>query len=226
MKLIYVDAGRSGILVPFAEIAPIGGVYIPEITQAISDRYAFSQPPNFSPELVEKNGLVFGMGKLSTTGKAKESVSIRTLSLYRDGIIADCFSTEDAASVTDDLLSWMADKFSFRRFSPAPDHIHVVSNVVVEFEVSAAKAFDRFDGLFKLASELFQTRYGLEREVSMSRFAFDIDPTTVGGPIANAPMFIIERQINQPFTSNRFWCQAPIHTQDHIRLLEQFEALL
>ncbi len=224
MKLLYVDAGRSGVLLPLVEIAPIGGVYLPEISRAIIERYSFTQPPNFTPDVVEKNGFVFGMGKLSVDEVGSQAIN--KLILTRDGVLAECFSTEAAKLVIDDLLPWLVEEFGFRKSVPAPDHLYVASNLVVKFERSLAKLFGGLDAVLKMASSLLQARYGFEKPVTVSRLSVEVDPTTVAGPASSATAFAIERQLNYPFSDNRFWCQAPIHTQDHIRFLEDIERLL
>jgi hypothetical protein len=223
MKLINVDAGRAGTLVPFNEIAPIGGVYMPEVVAAIIQRYMFVQTPDFSPESMGKNGLIFKMGKVPDR---EPTYPVWTLTIYRDGILVDSADTQESQQVINGLLSWLTENFAFRRFATTPERFQTSSILVVELEGNTGTAFHKFESLFKSASKLIQNQFGIEREVSMTRFAFDIDPTTVKEPLAAMPMFTIERQINQPVASNRFWSQAPVHTQDHIRLLEEFEKLL
>jgi hypothetical protein len=223
MEVINVETGKAGILIKFAEIAPLGGVYVPELSNEIMKRYEFVQPPDYSPGVTQKDGIMFQMGRFKETD---EPCIIRSLNIYVDGILADCASTEDALSVVTDVISWSVDRFGFRKPSVERDRVVLRSNLVVEFEGSTARAFDKFDGLFKMAANLFREQYNIERTVTMSRFGFDIDRTTITTPISSAPMFSIERQLNQPFSSGRFWCQAPVHTKDHVRLLNEFEALM
>jgi hypothetical protein len=38
--------------------------------------------------------------------------------------------------------------------------------------------------------------------------------------------FLLERKLNAPFSENRYYSKAPLHTDEHVRLLEDFEGLL
>jgi hypothetical protein len=221
MKLLSVVGGRAGIYVTFSDIAPISGLYLPDVAAAISERYAFTQLPKYDPDSLEKLGLAFGMGKFSNGG---QDHNIRTLNLYRDGILADCYSTEEAVLMLEDLLKWAAEKFEIRISTIPEGRLHLVSVVIAEFAESVANVFSKFNGVLRLASQMYQATYGVERPVSVATVRFDVDPLTVTGTLPQIPGFVIERELNQPFLSNRFWCQAPVSTQDHIRLLEAFES--
>lgn len=223
MKLLSVVGGRVGIYVPLSDIAPLSGLYLPDVAGAITERYAFAQTPKFDPDSLAKLGVAFGMGKFSASGEER---NIRTLNLYNDGIIADCYSTEEAVLFVQDLLKWAGEKFELR-ISAMPDGrpLHLVSALVVEFPESVATAFSKFAAVLELARQTFHATYGVERDVAVTTFNFNIDPSTVSGPVAQSPGFAIERELNQPYSLNRFWSQAPVHTQDHIRILERFESL-
>jgi hypothetical protein len=37
--------------------------------------------------------------------------------------------------------------------------------------------------------------------------------------------FLIERRVGSPYEANRYFCSAPMHTNDHTRVLEEIEAV-
>ena len=222
MKVLNIIDGTAGAVLKLAEVVPLEGLYLPDVIRAVVEKYAFVQTPSFVQETISEKGLPFGMGKFLTGDK---EANIMSLTLYNDAILANCYSTELAQSLLRDLLSWAGETFGLRICILPEDRVRLASRLMAAFEPSALRNFDAFNETFQLAAQMYRQTYGMEREIAMSRFQFDIDRSTLSPSYSYLPAFIIERDIEQPFSSNRFWCQAPLHTRDHIRLLETLEGL-
>jgi hypothetical protein len=221
MNLISISEGKCGVLIRFSDIAPLSGLYLPDLTNAIVHRYAFTSSPDFSPVVLEKKGVEFLRGKFCDSNGVEHN--IQSLNLYNDGVVASCFSTEAAALLIDDLFSWASESFDFRIPEQAFNKLYLLSTIIVQFEAEIVSAFSKLDSLLKGAAQALVATYDLDMPLSVSSLSFDFDHSAVGGVLASLSPFVIERQINEPHSSNRFFCQAPIHTQEHIRLLKSFE---
>jgi hypothetical protein len=80
-----------------------------------------------------------------------------------------------------------------------------------------------FDVLSKQIGKAIEATYGKAYPVEVSTVGFNYDRTSILEEMKQLSEFIIERQVDKTFSSNRFYCSAPLSTRDHIALLEQLE---
>jgi len=215
--------GRVGVVVPLAEVLPLSGAYLPDLARIIAERYSFASSPDFSRPLTElrESGIAFQFGKFK---EGTTEHNITKLTALADAIVVDSYSTKVAKLFLDDLFYWGSKSGNLR--APHRDvRYFYLSQVVVEFEKAISKMFRDFEALVESLSTTFHKTYKADHLFNISSISFDRDRTrTPDNSLNILSSFTVERQINQPYASNRFFCTAPLHTEDHIRLLEEMEA--
>ncbi len=213
MNLISKDVGRATQLFVSDEIQPTKGMYLPELIRMVTERYGFAESP--SVETTMKQGAIFKQGRFIVGGK---KFNIPDMGVFNDGVIVSTFDTKDSEYILDDALMWLKETFGIRD----PQTIiprTFFSQFVVELESSVEDALRIFDKVRKLFHQSMQDTYkGIEiPAVGLSSIGFGIDSKNIPG--IREPIFSLERRVGRPYTENRYFCSAPLKTEDHLELL-------
>jgi hypothetical protein len=217
--VLNVVAARSTWLFDLADLNPKGKSIFPDIIDWLKDTYHFNKAPKSAADIDENKGLPFKEGEF----QAREEVFVAVeLTLFNDGLVAN------SSSSTDDT-----DKFLE----------HVIASAVTEFSLTFDPSMIRRRlYLSELNVRLDQPLGNLnpklahfvEKLSSMCKSVI-VSPFEVGGlslwtdvtnAVYKAPAFSIERRLNAPFSENRFYSKAPLRTDDHIAMLQEFEDIL
>ncbi|WP_193370078.1 hypothetical protein [Pelagibius marinus] len=223
MRLINAENGRVLSLFSQDDIQPQMGYHLPDIVEGIVARYLFASFPEdkrLSGDSQE-GPLRFKTGRFV---HSNTPIYIHLMDVYRDGVVVEATSTDYAEIVADDLLSWAEEQFGFR-FSEASMRRVYTSSVVVEFDLDvnySLAAFEQVSAAYTAAMRRFRA---IDETVNVTKIQLGVDPTRLTSRQLGAD-FIIERRVNCPHDSNRFFCDAPLPTLDHVELLKTFEALL
>jgi hypothetical protein len=216
MKLITIEGGRVLDLVPTEEFRSRRGVYLPEFVQAIVSRYGFIAGPNNLADAI-KNGAKFETGKFIVDG---ETVAIKELAIYNDGLIADAYDSRFADMLLDDFSQWATDTFGLQQRS-SPFRRTYTSALVCIFDKAVESGLGKLAGLTKLFSQSLREAYGWDYKYDLFRLGFNVDPKTI--PHLRSTNFLFERRGQANYAENRYYCVAPLRTDDHIQLLEKIE---
>lgn len=216
MKVITVEGGRILDLVPTEEFRSRRGLYLPEFVQEIMARYGFMAGPT---NLVEaaKAGAKFEQGKFTVDG---ETVVLKELSIYSDGLITDAYDTRFAEIAMDDFTQWATEKFGFQART-SPSHRTYTSAVICQFDKAIEPALGKLARLSELFSRALKDSYGWDYKYNLFRLGFNVDPKTI--PHLRATNFLFERRVQVEYSTERYFCVAPLRTDDHIQLLKQIE---
>lgn len=153
-----------------------------------------------------------------------EGRQIDDLSIYSDGVIAAAPAGTDITSgIVDDLFRFVEQEYDFEMTSPQ-ELRHYESALVVELPENIAS---RFTALYSLSQDLseFQRSYGLgDHNFEFARIGSFVDPTRRTGRVPLG--FNLERREGEPYSDNRWYCSAPLKTEDHLTALANFEAAL
>ena len=218
MKVIRNDAGRAHQTVVPDEIHPDGGYYLAEMIRLITDRYGFSEAPTVEDTQVK--GAVFKDGRL-VSGTRK--ISIVEFGFLGDGIYATASDTMSADFILDDMFTWAGQAIGLR--APITKLPRKYDNsAIVEFEADVSGRLDIFDGLIGLYNEMLANLYNEAVSVSFNQIGFAFDALEAN--LSLSTNFTIARRDGQLFSSNRYYCIAPLKTDMHIELLEKFESAL
>lgn len=216
MELIATDQGRVLQLFVMEEMRPPSGVYPPDLFHAIAERYGFiGQPTN----LIEAatTGAKFQRGHFQIDAK---DINIKELGIYNDGIIVDCFNTDDADAVLDELMVWIKLKFELREVITKKQRTYT-SVVVIEFDEPIDFMLQGFTKIRDIYASALRDTYGWDLEVNLLRLGISADPSTVP-PLTNT-QFFVERRIGIPYSQNRYYSGAPFRTAEHLKFLKSFE---
>jgi hypothetical protein len=220
LKIVSFDNGRATWLFPLEEFAPAAGSNSTSVISAIAARYGFTQVPMITTqESMAKNGLPFGMGHFEVNGTR---FTVTDFVVYNDGIVAVAEKTEWAEAFLEDVTSWVK-QFGFREISSGIRKLYA-STVVVDFETPLSRLLTGYEAISELITSRTVTIMPERKQMQFARLDFEIDRTTLVGQIA-LPRFALERRAAVSFAQERYFSTAPMHTTDHIAVLEEIERL-
>lgn len=220
MKLIGTELGRVVALMKPEEWRP-RTLSTAEATNQVKERYKFVVSPNLSLEEIQKGGLKFASGEFKSKGKV---APIQDLSFYADGIVVTALTTDDAEACLKDLFGWAHAVAGIADLSNVGRRVFV-SNVIVEFDKSVNKLIAQFQEYSRILNKRMQATYKSDLPMELRTLAFHYDQLALP-PWINTTYFSLERRVGHKYEENRFFCEAPFRTIDHLQALESLESLL
>jgi hypothetical protein len=217
MEVLAVRTARTIAYVTGEELNPYGKAVYPKLTEAVVEKYGFMAYPKELSDFDEEKGIVYGAGRWG-------DIAIERLTLFNNGLVVDTrSSTADSEAIIEEGLQWMADTFGlvFR-----PDMI-ARKQYLSELVVRCAKPLDGLNPKLRPFAEKLSKAVSkianqpLEFQTSNIAIGFD----TLSTKLTFSP-FRVERLIDVPFAENKFYAGAPLPTDLHIELLNEFETLL
>ena len=196
--------------------ARAGTPFLPDLLRAIAERYSFQKSPT-SYEEISSDTRLFQGGKWN-------NFQIDELGIYSDGVIAAAPSGTDVTTgIVDDLFEFITGEYGFEMTSQR-EFRHYESGIVIELPENIT---NRFKGLYALSQDLtnFQVAYDLPAyKFETARISSFVDPTVYNGKIPLG--FNLERRAGESFEENRWYCSAPLKTEDHLELVTNLEKAL
>jgi hypothetical protein len=194
--------------------------YLPDLVQLIKARYSFVSVPS-DADLVPSDppkGAEFKLGKLVVEGRV---VVFDRVTIFSDGVVVDAASsTSDADLFLDDLAEWA------RSILPQVELVgprYYLSQLEVHLDSALEEPVPVFKPVGEKVSSLLQT-YGISvprYEVASVHWHCD----QLGKNPPQPAAFFIERRANIPYNESVWFAQAPLRTEDHKTMLEEFERL-
>jgi hypothetical protein len=222
MKLIAVEIARATQVFINEEIRPLSGAYFPESVRLVTERYGFAA----SPTDPEASSAKFSTGRLIS---GTRRINISDATIFQSAVqVTTVTNTDEADYVVDDMMSWAINALAFRE----PQTIfprHYESALIVEFDREVDNLLRPFENLRAGFQRSLDSAYDLNSKVSFATFAISSDPLQLAGqllpPLSNVlkPELGLVRRANAPFSANRFFSLAPLKTEAHRLLLEEFE---
>jgi hypothetical protein len=221
MKLLHVATARTIWLFTLLDLNPRGQAFTQQTIDKISERYKFKGPPTITTalEAQKKNEpIYFAAGEFMS----KSGVSVVVdLKVYNDGFLADCrSSTRDSEMFLADLFSWLPAGLGLPKTEVPIRKTMYVSELQVESKDLLTLINPKLATLRKSLAALVPK--GTATSYEVASLAFATDPKD-GTPLIN---FKFERLINTPFAEHRYYSSAPVHTDEHLELLENLEEIL
>lgn len=213
MQLSAILQARVIAFFEVVDINPPGGFFPPELTKELVHRFDFQKYPTNFEEWKDDKGAIFASGK---AGK----VIVDNLTLFNNGIQVDTHTgTAESKRIIEETLQWATEKLGFS-YKPG-FHIRwaYVSNLTFFTDVQVLST-PPLDNLAARVSDAMAKV--VENPIAYVPIAQYVghDPLTVKYGRAS---FSINRRLEVPFSDNKYFSEAPLPTDVHIGLLEQFE---
>lgn len=199
--------------------------WAPEVLQALQAQYGFVVMPEISDVFPKEPNpdkpIVFSRGRFARNGQVK---LIDHLQIYELAAVAiTSTSTEDSDFFLDDAAEWAMKTFDVTITEITSTRMYV-SQLEVEFEKPLPDLLPVLRQTAEMINDLRLTYSASPLKYSLTGLTISYDPYEAKAP---APTnFMIDRRVGFPHDKNLFFCQAPLKTEDHIRLLEEFEQSL
>ena len=215
MKLLSIKVARAVWLFPTTDVNP-RGKYIYPLLPALIERYQFSNVPNLQEAIKKQQGIKLASGAYNL--KKKESIAV-DLGIYNDGLVGDSrSSTADSEAFLQDCINFAMKEFGLQE--PKSVTRQLVSEINFELSQPLAVLNPRLTPFLKKLSGKVSDTHDSSFELSGLSF------NGFGNGPRNPPSFKFERVENTAVSENRFWSFAPVSTDDHLALIEEFISLL
>jgi hypothetical protein len=230
MRVITSNQGIAARRADPDEIAPkTTAQSSQDMMAAIKARYSFSlSMPNVGGTAFPQP-MIFHSGKFTHDGI---SHVITQLVMEYVGDVAASDSTDVADAFLDDLYIFIDEKFEFRTRSAqySPSYLSVI---VAEFSArfegkisDLGRIAQLFNGLARNKdANIYRLEWGYEKTKPFPPNVVTLQPQSQTETVEQS-QFVLERRAGVSFNINRWYCSAPLKTNDHLRLLEQIESLL
>jgi hypothetical protein len=217
MKITAIKQARFIALFDVDELIPSGLISMSRIAPAIVKRFEFQK--NTVPEEGEGDGKSKGFEFFDGIW---EGTPVQRLAVFNDGIIIETrVSTTRSREILDASLEWAKVEFGIHAASDIMRRLRYLS--VLSFQ-SNAPILSFGSALSNMAAHMstaMASITGSERIYSGTRIDINFDRSTDKEPIAG---LTIQTLALEPFESRRYYSQAPLPTDEHVALLENFES--
>jgi hypothetical protein len=215
LKISAILLSRVLAFIDTAELRPTGGLHAPDFVEEVAKQFEFQKFPQAVEEFNIQKGMVFLTGRIGAGAISKLTIWPNIL------VIEGRSSTTECKEMLNEILHWAAMKFELTftpemitRYAFVSDLSFTSDAPLLTFDPLLSKIAERVSAslselwLDPIHYELFDLRIGH-------------DPLTRKWGIAP---FQIARLAEHRFTENKYFSEAPLPTDLHIELLEEYEA--
>lgn len=216
MQLASVILARVLGFIETADLDQRGKVFNPDFVEELVKRYKFQKFPKTMEEFDEQKGVVFEEGKIGNKVIQKFTIFNTVL------VLETRSSTDEAKNILEEMLTWGAAKFGLNYNPGGIKRFAYVSTLTFYSDVPILGAASQ--PLADLAaktsaavSEIWQDRV----IYYPANLAVSHDPLSRKNAIA---YFNITYRAEHRFSENKYFSEAPLPTDTHIKFLEEFES--
>jgi hypothetical protein len=216
MKVLTIKQARFIALFDVDELMPLGLTPMSKIVPTIASRFEFQgfTTPNNGQDKDSSKGFEFSDGIWDGT-------PVPRLAIFNDGIIVETrISTSRSREIFTESMDWAKRELGLKVGEDILRRLRFLSILTLQSKapllnpsVAISNAADRMAAAMEAIT-------GREREYSGIRIDIDFDRSADKESIAG---LTIQTLALEPFQSNRYFSQAPLPTDEHIALLEQYE---
>jgi len=215
MNLVSVVLARSVWIFDLGEFNP-KGINLWPVCERLIQKYRFARYPKNILDLSEEKTLAF---KAGTFINSKGVNVLMGLSVFNNGLTADASSSTDDS---DEFLQQIAGSIAQEFGLVVPQNVGRVylSQLDIESEFSLPALNPALARLAAMLSSSVATVDGKPRRFDFGAIHFWNEDTN---PVTSPAYFRFERKVGLPFSSNRYFSQAALKTQEHLQFLQNFE---
>jgi hypothetical protein len=215
VKLAAVALARIIAFVETADLNPRGRVHFPDIVTALVERYGFLKFPQKPEEFDESKGVTFEEGKFG-------EISNLRIQLYTGAIVVETrSSTDDSEKILEDGLVWASQKLGLEYQTGMIKRRAPVSQLTFYSDAP-------LNALNPILTKLSQKLTARIPNFIGQSIAYETTGIVIGYDMLRTKLtpsnFTIERRADAPFSENKYFSTAPMPTDEHIALLQSFEA--
>ena len=215
MELASILLAQALAWIEPTELNPTNKIFYPDLVKALVSRYNFQRFPQKIEDFDESKGVTFGSGKLGNS-------VIEQLVIYTYGILLDTrSSTQESKRLLEDAFQWGAKELGLTYKPSMVKRWQYSSQVIFRSNAALTDASPATQRLAKSMAENVGQILGENLKYELVSFLVDYDQLTRKHPLGR---FSIQRRDNTPFSENKYFSDAPLPTDVHLKLLEQFEA--
>lgn len=213
MEITAILMSRALGFFETADLTPYGGPFFPEVVKELVQKANFQKFPHTLDEWKSDDGAQFFGGKW-------EKTVIEKMVLYTDGLLVDTQAgTAESRRVLQGILAWAQDKFGIVYGPKTVREWAYVNNLTFRSDVPLLIT-GPIERLAKSITGEVSSLVG--RETVYEPTGFNIAHDQLLRKHGRAS-FNIQRRAGVPFTDNKYYSEAPLQTETHIALLEQYE---
>jgi hypothetical protein len=216
VQLASVLLARVLAYVESFDLNPVGRTFYPDLVKGITEKFGFLKFPEKLEDFDETKGVQF-------TGGRWGDVTVESFIIYRNGLLLDTrASTVESERILEEGLAWASSTYGLVYDPKMIKRRGYLSNLCFHSDcpllVMASSP----------ASRLAERVHGAVSEITGDRTPWEpIVLTLHSEAIPRKPVsaaFTIQRRAETAFSENKYYSEAPLPTDLHLALLEQFEA--
>ncbi len=217
MELSAIILARAIASVESFDLNPFGKLYYPDLARKLVERYGFQKFPQLAEDFDETKGVTFATGRFN-------GIVIDQLMIFAFGIALDTrTTTSDSKTLLTEAFQWLRKDLGIEYPPTAVKRWLYASQLTFH---SSAKLASLHPALEKFCSSLTDSVQGYAEDAppyEPTIISFDHDQLLRKHPLGR---FSIQRRDNVPFSDNKYFSDAPLETEVHIRLLTELESAL
>jgi hypothetical protein len=212
MELAAIHQARALAFLEPIDLNPRGKVFYPDLVKALVARYNFQKFPQKPEEFDETKGVTFAVGRFGGT-------VIDEFIIYPYGLLLGTrVSTQESRRLLEEAIQWGSKELGLVN-KHVPRWLYA-SQLTFHSKFSLTDAHPAIQKLAGGIAKSVAETTGENLRYEMTAFLVDFDQLSRKHPLGR---FSIQRRENIPFSENKYYSDAPLPTDAHIKLLEQFE---
>lgn len=214
MKSVTVLLARAVAFFDLSDLTPRGGLHFLDVGHELISRYGFQKSPQTLEDWKNDKGAEFLAGKAGTHVISK-------LLMWQTGITLETnTSTEVSKQILEEILGWGKEKLGITYSPDMLKHWAYISDLSFYSDVELLSS-PPVSRLAEKTSKAISDVLGEPLRYEPMVISIGHDP--LARKYGRAP-FSIQRRAESPFSDHKYFSEAPLPTDLHIRLLTEFES--
>jgi len=216
VELIAVDQSKV-ISLFWAAVEPgAGQPFLPDVANALVDRYKFQGCPKTIEEL-KADHVSFSHGYF-------DGSMIENFDVYRDGVmVSSKCDTKILDDFIENIVEWMQKDIGLRPIKTHEINKIYESNLLIQSEKDILSPLNKLKKIQTAIQESVHSASGLD--ASFYPFGISLATDTASLPGLKPAPFRLERKLGLAFDMNYYVSEAPVPTSDHFSILQMLEDL-
>jgi hypothetical protein len=215
MQLSAVILARVLGFIETFDLSPKGKMFFPDMVPEIVKRFSFQKFPKSFEDLDESKGIEFLEGKIGDK-------VIQKLVIWNTVLVVETRSnTNDSKKLLEDMLLWGVEKFGLNYRPGMIKRFAYVSDLTFYSDVPLLSVSPALKTLAEKSSKALSEIWQEPVRYEPINLVIGHDPMARKYGIAP---FSITRRAEARFSENKYFSEAPLPTDMHLSLLEEFES--